>query len=114
MNNLTAEEIDCIYRCISIAIDWRDAVDDGVVEDVVGRDWLTYNIDTALVATNKLAYNDIRTRLERLIKPEFIDSWLNTPNQALDNQRPIDLIHKGDTKHLDRMIYILESGEPLS
>lgn len=28
---------------------------------------------------NKLAYNDIRTRLGRLIKPEFIDSWLNTP-----------------------------------
>ena len=63
---------------------------------------------------NKLAYNDIRTRLERLIKSEFIDSWLNTPNQALNNQRPIDLIHKGDIERLDRMIYVLESGEPLS
>jgi len=58
--------------------------------------------------------DDIRTRLERLIKSEFIDSWLNTPNQALDNQRPIDLIHKGNIGRLDRMIYLLESGEPLS
>lgn len=58
--------------------------------------------------------DDIRTRLKRLIKPEFIDSWLNTPNKALDNERPIDLIHKGDTVRLDRMIYVLESGEPLS
>ena len=58
MTNLSIEEINCLYRCISIAIDWRDAVDDGVVEDVVGRDWLTYNIDTALIATNKLAYKN--------------------------------------------------------
>ena len=58
--------------------------------------------------------DDIRTRLKRLIKSEFIDSWLNTPNTALDNQRPIDLIHKGDIERLDRMIYVLESGEPLS
>lgn len=58
MNNLTTEEIDCIYRCISIAMDWRGAVDDGIVEDRVGRDWLTYNIENALIAVNKLAYKD--------------------------------------------------------
>ena len=39
-------------------MDWREAVDDGIVEDVVGRDWLTYNIDTALIATNKLVYKN--------------------------------------------------------
>lgn len=60
MTDLSNEEISCLYRCISIAMDWRNAVDDGVVEDVVGRDWLTYNIDTALVATNKLAYKDTK------------------------------------------------------
>lgn len=58
MSDLSVEEINSLYRCISIAMDWRNAVDDGVVEDVVGRDWLTYNIDTALVATNKLAYKN--------------------------------------------------------
>ena len=58
MSDLSVEEINSLYRCISIAMDWRNAVDDGVVEDVVGRDWLTYNIDTALIATNKLAYKD--------------------------------------------------------
>ena len=60
MNNLTAEEIDCIYRCISIAMDWRGAVDDAIVEDRVGRDWLTYNIENALIAANKLAYKDTK------------------------------------------------------
>jgi hypothetical protein len=60
MTNLSSEEINCLYRCISIAMDWRDAVDNAIVEDVVGRDWLTYNIDTALIATNKLAYKDTK------------------------------------------------------
>lgn len=58
--------------------------------------------------------NDIRTRLERLIKPEFIDSWLDTPNLAFGYKRPIDLINENDTDKLYRMLYILESGEPLS
>lgn len=58
--------------------------------------------------------NDIRVRLERLIKPEFIDSWLNTTNKAFDNKRPIDLILEQNLDPLHRMIYILESGEPLS
>lgn len=58
--------------------------------------------------------DDIRTRLERLIKSEFIDSWLDTPNLALGYKRPIDLINEKDTDKLHRMLYILESGEPLS
>lgn len=57
---------------------------------------------------------DIRTRLEQLIKPEFIDSWLDTPNLAFGYKRPIDLINENDTDKLYRMLYILESGEPLS
>lgn len=58
--------------------------------------------------------NDIRIRLERLIKPEFIDSWLHTPNLAFGYKRPIDLIETNDTDKLHKMLYILESGEPLS
>ena len=58
--------------------------------------------------------NDIRTRLERLIKPEFIDSWLDTPNLAFGYKRPIDLINENDLDKLHKMLYVLESGEPLS
>jgi hypothetical protein len=68
---------------------------------------LNDNIDSILE-------KDIRTRLERLIKPEFIDSWLDTPNLAFGYKRPIDLINENDTDKLYRMLYILESGEPLS
>jgi hypothetical protein len=57
---------------------------------------------------------DIRSRLERLIKTEFIDSWLVTPNLAFGYKRPIDLINENDIDKLHKMLYILESGEPLS
>ena len=41
-------------------MDWRGAVDDAIVEDRVGRDWLSYNIENALIAANKLAYKDTK------------------------------------------------------
>lgn len=56
---------------------------------------------------------DIRTRLVELIKPEFIEVWLNSPNVAFENKKPIDLINEGHTDPIYRMLYILESGEPL-
>lgn len=58
--------------------------------------------------------NDIRSRLEKLIvEPESIEVWLNSPNKAFNNKKPIDLIHEKDTNQLYRMLYVLESGEPL-
>ncbi len=60
---LTVDEINAIYCCISFAQDLRDAFDEGLVEggwDKNGdyqsnRDWLTKNIVVALMATHKLA-----------------------------------------------------------
>lgn len=55
---------------------------------------------------------NIRERLAQLVKAEFIDVWLNTPNSKFNNQKPIDMIHKKDLKPLYEMLYILESGTP--
>ena len=59
MNDLSNEEINCLYRCISMSMDWRDAVDEELVKEKCSRDWLTYNIQTALSAVNKLANGKI-------------------------------------------------------
>lgn len=56
--------------------------------------------------------SNIRERLAQLVKTEFIDVWLNTPNPKFNNQKPIDMIHKKDLKPLYEMLYILESGIP--
>ena len=63
---------------------------------------------------NDIKIRYIKTRLEKLIsEPQLIDSWLNSPNSAFGNKKPIDLIINGDTNELYRMLYVLETGEPL-
>lgn len=63
MNNLSSEEVNAIYCCISLAQDLRDAFDEGLVElkwngegdDQSKRDFLSEKIGTAIIAANKLA-----------------------------------------------------------
>jgi len=64
MNKLSPEEIESLYRCIWMSMDWRDAFDEGLVEEKgwpettdyqTKRDWLSKHINIALTATNKLA-----------------------------------------------------------
>jgi len=64
MNNLSDAEIEAVYRCIGSAMDWRDAFDEGLVEEKgwysettfqTKRDWLSKNIGLALMATHKLS-----------------------------------------------------------
>lgn len=57
---------------------------------------------------------DIRIRLESIVKPEFVDTWLNASNPAFNGKKPIELIHENNTDPIYRMLYVLESGEPLS
>lgn len=78
MNKLSPEEVESLYRCISLAMDWRDAFDEGLVEekgwdkttdDQTKRDWLSKHIGIALVATNKLwRYNNFQEYYSNKIK----------------------------------------------
>lgn len=52
---ITQDELDSIYRCISLAMDYRDAVDEGLVKEDCEIDWLSLQIDKALVATYKVS-----------------------------------------------------------
>lgn len=56
----------------------------------------------------------LRIRLGDLFDETKVDTWLHKPNKAFDNKRPIDLIREGNTAPIYKMIYIMESGEPLS
>ena len=55
-----------------------------------------------------------KKRLSRIVKEDFIESWLQKPNAAFDNRKPIDLINEDNYQPLYDMIYRLGSGEPLS
>jgi DNA-binding transcriptional regulator YiaG len=50
--------------------------------------------------------------LEKLISPEAIGPWLKEPNPAFDGSTPLQVIERGETDRIWRMIYELESGDP--
>lgn len=55
-------------------------------------------------------------RLERalagLMEGDFICEWLQTPNKAFDNLKPLEVVQRGEARRIWRMIYQLESGSP--
>lgn len=54
--SISPEEVESLYRCISFSMDLRDEIE-WKNEEQYWSDWdyMSKNIDTALVATNKLA-----------------------------------------------------------
>jgi DNA-binding transcriptional regulator YiaG len=50
--------------------------------------------------------------MEELLAKEAIGPWLKEPNQAFDGSTPLQVIERGETDRIWRMIYELQSGEP--
>ena len=50
--------------------------------------------------------------LEKLVSPETIGPWLKDFNPAFDGFTPLQVIERGETDRIWRMVYELESGEP--
>ncbi len=47
-------------------------------------------------------------RLEQLIKPDYIPIWLRKPVPALDEDKPLDVIGRGDYRAVARLVSELE------
>lgn len=41
-----------------------------------------------------------------------VTTWLETPNEAFEGSTPLQVIERGESDRLWRMIYFLRSGEP--
>lgn len=52
--------------------------------------------------------DQLREGLCRVMKPEAIGSWLETPNKAFDGLKPIEVIEQGQIARIWRMIYEME------
>ena len=54
----------------------------------------------------------LKEALLRVIPEDAVARWLDTPNPAFDDLKPIELVERGHTDRLWRMIYELEPGQP--
>jgi hypothetical protein len=51
-----------------------------------------------------------RQRLAEVVRAEDIPQWLDTPNDAFDGLKPLEVIERGEIDRLWNMIFYLESG----
>jgi hypothetical protein len=49
-------------------------------------------------------------RLSEVVDAETIAGWLDTPNDAFDGLKPLEVIERGEIDRLWNMIFYLESG----
>lgn len=56
---------------------------------------------------------ELREALVDLIHNQAeVTAWLETPNEAFEGSTPLQVIERGESDRLWRMIYFLRSGEP--
>jgi transcriptional regulator with XRE-family HTH domain len=48
--------------------------------------------------------------LAKVMDPSFVGAWLETPNEAFDQLKPLEVIERGEMDRIWRMIFFLESG----
>jgi hypothetical protein len=73
------------------------------------RGWLTLrNEPTGRRAERVAELSAIVERLARILRPEYIPVWLTKPLEALDDEKPIELIARGDYVRVARLVSSLE------
>ena len=73
------------------------------------RGWLAGRSEPSGARAERLVELSAMTeRLSRVVRPEAIGVWLIRPNVALEDERPIDLIARGDYLPVARVISSIE------
>ncbi len=57
-----------------------------------------------------LEFVRFRERLAQVVKPAAIPHWLDTPNEAFDGLKPVEVSERGEIDRLWGMIFYLEPG----
>jgi uncharacterized protein (DUF2384 family) len=73
------------------------------------RDWLARRSSPTGIRAERVAeLSAIVERLPRVMRPDYIPVWLAKPIEALDDEKPIDLIGRGEYRRVARLISELE------
>ncbi len=65
---------------------------------------------TDVVSRRMTELKRLTEALAEVIKRESLGKWLQTPNEAFDGLKPIEVIDRGEIDRLWSMIYFLRSG----
>jgi len=74
------------------------------------RDWFAGRSSPSGKRAERVAeLAEIVDRLARVIEPEYIPVWLSKPIEALDDRKPLELIARGKSRQVARVVSELES-----
>jgi transcriptional regulator with XRE-family HTH domain len=73
------------------------------------RDWLARRSSPTGARAERVAeLSAIVERLARVMNPDYIPVWLVKPLEALDDDKPVDVIARGEYRRVARLISELE------
>ena len=73
------------------------------------RDWLGGRSNPTGVRAERLVeLAEVVDRLGRVMRPEYIPVWLMRPIEALDDEKPVDVIGDGGFRRVARLVSALE------
>jgi hypothetical protein len=73
------------------------------------RDWLNLRTSPTGTRADRIAeLSAITERLQRVMRPDYIPVWLTKPVEGLDDEKPIDLIARGEYLRVARLISSIE------
>ena len=52
--------------------------------------------------------DEMTDRLARVVRDDYIPIWLNRPLEALDDEKPVEVLARGDYRRVARLIAELE------
>lgn len=99
----------------AVRIHRRGGLSDRVIADATGaapstvRSWLRKRSKpTGDRATRVVELSAIVDRLAKVMRPEYIPVWMTKPLEALDDEKPVDVIRRGDYRRVAALISELE------
>lgn len=73
------------------------------------RDWLTgRSVPSGERAERLVELAEIADRLRRVMNGDYIPVWLNRPLEVLDDDKPVELLARGDYRRVAAVIAELE------
>ena len=100
-----------------VRIQWEGGLTDRLIARATGaalnavREWLALRGQPSGVRAERIAeLGSIVERLVRVIEPDYIPVWLNKPIAALDDEKPIDLLRRGQSVRVARLVSSLEDS----
>jgi|SRR5579863_1777999 len=64
------------------------------------------------VARRLIELRRLTNALTEVMKKESLGKWLETPNEAFDELKPLEVIERGESDRIWSMVYFLRSGVP--